>query len=69
MNKGILLIGLGIFVWAFILTFVVFMSNNPYLNVFLVADGLLLSLCIIAYGFDQYEIDKLKEQYDKECKN
>ena len=58
MKKGKMIIGIFAIVWACILVYVTFISNNTFISGTLLFFGAMLTVCGFAYGCD--EIEKVK---------
>ena len=55
MKRGKIAIALGIIFWVCILTYMTFISSNPYLNEFLFFLGCMVTICFAVYGFEEIE--------------
>ena len=53
--KGKFIIGFFTLVWACILTYITFFSNNPYINIIIFLFGFMITICGFAYGFEKIE--------------
>ena len=58
MKNGIMIIGIFAIVWACILTYITFFSNNPYLNTFALFFGMMITVCGFACGCEEIEKSK-----------
>ena len=57
--KGKFIIGFFTLVWACILTYITFFSNNQYINIIVFFFGFMITICGFAYGCE--EIEKKQE--------
>jgi arginine exporter protein ArgO len=53
--KGKFIIGFFTLVWACILTYITFISKNPYMNTIVFFFGFMFTICGFAYGCEQIE--------------
>ena len=53
--KGKFIIGFFILVWACILTYITFFSNNSYINIIVFFIGFMITICGFAYGCEEIE--------------
>lgn len=58
--KGKFIIGFFTLVWACILIYITFFSNNPYLNYIIFFFGAMITICGFAYGCEEIEKQKRK---------
>lgn len=53
--KGKFIIGFFTLVWACILTYITFFSNNSYINIIIFFFGFMITICGFAYGCEEIE--------------
>ena len=53
--KGNFIIGFFTIVWACILTYITFFSNNTYMNAIIFFFGMMITICGFAYGYEKIE--------------
>lgn len=53
--KGKFIIGLSTLVFICVLTYITFLSNNPYMNTIIFFFGMMISICGFAYGCEEIE--------------
>ena len=53
--KGKFIIGFFTLVWACILTYITFFSNNTHVNAFIFFFGMMITVCGFAYGHEKME--------------
>lgn len=58
--KGKMIIAIGAIVWVLILSYISFVSTNPYLNELLFFVGAMVVVCIFSVGCEVMEKKKYK---------